>query len=333
MVLRTMLVPGFLDEISDKIARAAEDKSNDNLNWTLIDLFNNNISSWALREIPRTGARFTWSNHQLNPVRSALDRVFVSATFEAIFPLCSLSAETSLGSDHMPLVFYIGEGFPVRTNIFFFETSWFKRQDFVPLVQHSWERLLTKVGGRDIIDWWTFMSSGLRQFLRGWNQNLGRDTKAEKSAMLTQIAQLDVLADATGLDEDAWASRYHLEEQLLHIYRMGEEEHWRKRGRVRVCGLAPSSWGEEARVSKEENVGLACTFSEAELEAIVKDMKTDTAPGPDGFPVTFFKRFWPQVKHGILLILNDFVLGRIDIARLNFRILSLIPKVPGAEQI
>jgi mannosylglycoprotein endo-beta-mannosidase len=76
------------------------------------------------------------------------------------------------------------------------------------------------------------MSTGLRQFLRGWNQNLGRDTKAEKAALLTQIAELDVLADATGLDEDAWASRYHLEEQLLHIYIM-EEEHWRHRGRVR----------------------------------------------------------------------------------------------------
>jgi hypothetical protein len=34
-----------------------------------------------------------------------------------------------------------------------------------------------------------------------------------------------------------------------------------------------------------------------------------------------------------LHILNDFVLGRIDIARLNFGILSLIPKVPGAEHI
>ncbi|KAK1694221.1 hypothetical protein QYE76_010918 [Lolium multiflorum] len=101
----------------------------------------------------------------------------------------------------------------------------------------------------------------------------------------------------------------------------------------RVCGLAPSSWGEEARVSEEENVDLACTFCESELEAIIKEMKTDTVPGPNGFPVAFFKRFWPQVKLGILHILNDFVLGRIDIVRLNFGILSLIPKVPGAEQI
>ncbi|KAK1692879.1 hypothetical protein QYE76_009576 [Lolium multiflorum] len=102
---------------------------------------------------------------------------------------------------------------------------------------------------------------------------------------------------------------------------------------ARMCGLAPDTWDRLSRVSEEENVNLALTFSESELEAIVKDMKTDTAPGPDGFPVVFFKRFWPQVKLGILHILNDFVLGRIDISRLNFGILSLIPKVPGADQI
>jgi hypothetical protein len=123
------------------------------------------------------------------------------------------------------LVFDTKEGFPMRSNRFFFETSWFERHDFVPLVQLTWERLLTKVGGRDIIDWWSFMSAGLRQYLRGWNQNLGRDTKATKKALLTQIAQLDVLVDASGLYEDAWASRYHLEEQLLHMCRV-EEEHW-----------------------------------------------------------------------------------------------------------
>jgi hypothetical protein len=49
--------------------------------------------------------------------------------------------------------------------------------------------------------------------------------------------------------------------------------------------------------------------------------------------VQFYKRFWPLVKKVVLQILNDFALGRADIARLNFGILSLIPKVPGADNI
>jgi hypothetical protein len=57
------------------LIRSAADKNNDNLNWPLIDLFNDNITSWALRKIPRTGVRYTWTNRQLNHVRSALDKV------------------------------------------------------------------------------------------------------------------------------------------------------------------------------------------------------------------------------------------------------------------
>jgi hypothetical protein len=101
---------------------------------------------------------------------------------------------------------------------------------------------------------------------------------------------------------------------------------------TRFCGLAPETWTDRQRVSQEKNNNLALTFSEVELDNITNDMKTNTAPGPDGLPVIFFKTL-PLVKRGILHILNDFVLGRIDIARLNFGILSLIPKVPGADQI
>jgi hypothetical protein len=50
--------------------------------------------------------------------------------------------------------------------------------------------------------------------------------------LLEQIAKLDFLADTAGLDEEAWALRYHLEADLLHIYSQ-EEEYWRQRGRVK----------------------------------------------------------------------------------------------------
>ena len=82
-------------------------------------------------------------------------------------------------------------------------------------------------------------------------------------------------------------------------------------------------------MSAAENDSLALTLSESELETVVSDMKSNTALGPDGFPVSFFKKFWPECKLGVLHILNDFILGRIDVSRLNFGVLSLIPKVPG----
>jgi mannosylglycoprotein endo-beta-mannosidase len=55
---------------------------------------------------------------------------------------------------------------------------------------------------------------------------LERETKAN---ILSQIQALDTQADATGLDEDEWALRYHLEDVLMQIL-SGEEEYWRQRG-------------------------------------------------------------------------------------------------------
>jgi mannosylglycoprotein endo-beta-mannosidase len=42
--------------------------------------------------------------------------------------------------------------------------------------------------------------------------------------------ELDSQADLAGLDEDDWAYRYYLEEELMSILTC-EEEYWRQRGR------------------------------------------------------------------------------------------------------
>lgn len=62
-------------------------------------------------------------------------------------------------------------------------------------------------------------------------------------------------------------------------------------------------------------------------------MKTDTAPVPDGLPVAFFKRCWAVLRPLMIDIINGFALGRVDISRLNFAIIALIPKIQGAEKI
>ena len=77
----------FLDELSIKIEscqlplliggdfnllRVPSDKSSPNFSWPLADAFNAFIRDMAIREIPRVGARFTWTNRQASPLCSAL---------------------------------------------------------------------------------------------------------------------------------------------------------------------------------------------------------------------------------------------------------------------
>jgi hypothetical protein len=86
-------------------------------------------------------------------------------------------------------------------------------------------------------------------------------------------------------------------------------------------------------VSSTENHELAISFTAQELDEVLALTKTNTAPGPDGFLVIFFKAGWSWLKPLLITILNEFALGRLDISRLNFGVLSLIPKVSGADSI
>jgi hypothetical protein len=238
---------------------------------------------------------------------------------------------------------------------------------------------------RGLIDVWHSQVGGLRQFLKGWGANLGRQECITKARLMARIQELDQQVDGQGLDEDGWALRYHLEEQMVQIL-SAEVEYWRQRGRQnwilkgdantkyfhafangrrRKCAttclnseagpvtdqhaiqrhiydfylallmgteepkpisLDAQIWEENSIVSEEENADVMRSFTSQELDEVLSETKTNTAPGLDGFPVAFFKKFWPILKSLVLQILNGFALGTVDISRLNFGILSLIPK-------
>ena len=79
-------------------------------------------------------------------------------------------------------------------------------------------------------------------------------------------------------------------------------------------------------MGREDNIWLTRPFTLTELEAAAKEMKTNTAPGPDGFSTSFFKNFWGQVREIILEILQLLHREQLNIARLNYGIIVLLPK-------
>jgi hypothetical protein len=65
----------------------------------------------------------------------------------------------------------------------------------------------------------------------------------------------------------------------------------------------------------------------------VFDSYSDGAPGPDGLPFFFYQHFWELIKKDLLRLFDEFYRGRLDIHRLNFAMLTLIPKEPEATSI
>jgi hypothetical protein len=185
------------------LIRGRADKNNNNIDWQRINLFNDCIARLQLSEMVRSGARYTWSNKQRNPVRCVLDRVLVSPAWETSFPLMSLLAESSIGSDHSPLLFSTGEEAPPRSNRFFFEKRWLSIPSFSNLICSKWGDFARDQSRCfDLLDLWQLQSGKLRSFLKGWGANLKKEARAEKESLLNQIKELDLMADGVGLSEE-----------------------------------------------------------------------------------------------------------------------------------
>jgi hypothetical protein len=161
-----------------------------------------------------------------------LDRVFVSPSWEINFRLCTLTVVTRIGSDHCLLILDNGEKGLKCSPRFFFQTWWFGVPGFGELVRGKIQQAIgTTDPQRSSIDIWQPIARQLRQFLKGWGANLGKERRVYRDDLIKRIEQLDLTADATGLDEEGWSLRYSLEDQIIALDNL-EEEYWRQRSRV-----------------------------------------------------------------------------------------------------
>jgi hypothetical protein len=87
------------------------------------------------------------------------------------------------------------------------------------------------------------------------------------------------------------------------------------------------------QVSIEENGLLTAPYSEEEVKKAVFQMEHNKAPGPDGFPAEFYQSFWDTIKADLLHMFSVLHTGQLELFRLNFGEVILLPKVNEAERI
>ena len=89
----------------------------------------------------------------------------------------------------------------------------------------------------------------------------------------------------------------------------------------------------EGRISEEESIELSKPFLMDKKERAVKYLKTNTAPGPDGFLVQFIRNFGHKSGGSIKEMFDELHAGRLDMGRLNYGVIILLPKVVDAHVI
>ena len=86
-------------------------------------------------------------------------------------------------------------------------------------------------------------------------------------------------------------------------------------------------------VSETYNNILCQPFSESEVKTALFLMESNKAAGPDKIPIEFYQSCWDIIKDDILKLFDDFFHERVDISRLNYGIITLLPKVKEANRI
>uniref|UniRef100_A0A453BTS4 Reverse transcriptase domain-containing protein n=1 Tax=Aegilops tauschii subsp. strangulata TaxID=200361 RepID=A0A453BTS4_AEGTS len=62
-------------------------------------------------------------------------------------------------------------------------------------------------------------------------------------------------------------------------------------------------------------------------------MDVNRAPGPGNIPAEFYQHCLDIVKSDIMRLFSHFYAGTLDVQRLNYGVITLLPKVSGADRI
>jgi len=97
--------------------------------------------------------------------------------------------------------------------------------------------------------------------------------------------------------------------------------------------LVDNFWDEEDKVSTAENELSEAPLTKEEIKNAIFDSYTEGTPGPDGFPFLFYQTFWDTIKYDLMDLVKDFESGHLNLDRLNYVMITLIPKEAEAKHL
>ena len=92
-------------------------------------------------------------------------------------------------------------------------------------------------------------------------------------------------------------------------------------------------WNGIERLDDIDNQVLCGQFCEKEIKNALFQMESNKAAGPDNIPIDFYQVCWDIVKKDIVNMFHDFYGGNLDVSRINYGIITLLPKIKEATKI
>lgn len=97
--------------------------------------------------------------------------------------------------------------------------------------------------------------------------------------------------------------------------------------------LDPSIWDNAENLDEDDNDNLCRPFSETDIKDALFQMERNKAPGLEKIPIEFYQCCWEIVREDIVELFDDFLCNKGDSCRLNYGIITLLPKIKEASKI
>jgi exonuclease III len=193
--------------------RRAREKNKGSINRRVMRQFNNTIDDLHLLEFELTDRAFTWSNEQMSPTMTRIDRIFATTEWHDLFPSADIHSMCTMTSDHCPLLlrshssgtFYQG---------FRFESFWPQIDGFNEVVHQAWNSTVTT---DDAILRLHVKMVRTAKALMAWRRNTVGNFKVKMAIIQITLTLLDKAQENRQLSSEELDFRRTLKSKILDI--------------------------------------------------------------------------------------------------------------------
>ncbi|XP_026459370.1 uncharacterized protein LOC113360033 [Papaver somniferum] len=268
---------------------------------TTITQFNSFIHENHLLDLGFSGPAYTWCNGRQfqSLIRERLDRVIATPDWYLMFEKSGVLHLPRISSDHSPILLNTCRNIERNPPSYRFKAYWCTHPDFLKVVLESWNINLSA----DLISKLT----SLGKFLKNWSKNKIGCIRNKIRKLKKRLLHLQSLPPNPNVIRQEKATTSQLNDYIIM-----EATYWEQIMKQDIAeeliiffetlfqediNIQPPSHLQVSSYSMgtEENYSLSTIPSGEEIWKIIKNMNSLGSPGPDGFPVLFYRKGWTIV--------------------------------------
>ncbi|XP_028066993.1 uncharacterized protein LOC114269841 [Camellia sinensis] len=304
--------------------------------------FNLFINQSELDDLNYGGCQFTWANKQCEDrfISSKIDRALVNGLWLNNLPHSHAYFHPSGTSDHSPCIVTVPLKIHRVCTPFKFFNMWANHPDFIPVVRGVWCKY---VKGSPLFRICSKLRS-LKPELKALNKKHFSDVSVRTSCAKEDLDRVQLQLDKNMGDSNLNRSR--ISSVTLDDGSIIVDPHDVKSafvsyfegflGKPFINRYSGGSKVEELikrKLSPAQVEELTADDLECEIESVFRSLNSNKAPGPDGYPASFFKSSWDVVGKDVIQAIKSFFHSSELLKEVNSTAIALVPKVPNPSKV